>query len=94
MTLEEIDLPAGSASPDIDLDRGRQLEWLAAFIRQLKPLDRQVILCYLEEMDAKSTAEITGFSPATVAMKVHRIKKAFSTRFQQEVQRHGRQEPE
>ena len=48
---------------------------LSTLIQKLKPLDRQVIVSYLEGLDAGSTGEITGLSAANVAMKVHRIKK-------------------
>jgi RNA polymerase sigma-70 factor (ECF subfamily) len=34
-------------------------------------------------MDAASTAEITGLSPANVAMRIHRIKNILAKRFQQ-----------
>jgi RNA polymerase sigma-70 factor (ECF subfamily) len=57
------------------------LERLAALIQQLKPLDRQVIISYLEEMDAVSIGEITGLSPANVAMRIHRIKNILARRF-------------
>ena len=68
VNIEEIDdVPAPVARHD-DLDR------LSALIRRLKPLDRQIIVSYLEGMDAGETAEIIGLSPANVAMKVHRIK--------------------
>jgi RNA polymerase sigma-70 factor, ECF subfamily len=39
-----------------------------------KTLDRQIIVSYLEAMDASSIGELTGLSPANIAMKVHRIK--------------------
>ena len=57
------------------------LERLAALIQRLKPLDRQVIILYLEEMDAASIGEITGLSPANVAMRIHRIKNILARRF-------------
>ncbi len=43
---------------------------LAGLIQKLRPLDRQVIVCYLEDMDAVSIGEITGLSPASVAMRI------------------------
>lgn len=52
----------------VDLDR------LSALIQRLKPLDRQVIVCYLEGMDAASIGEITGLSPGNVAVRIHRSK--------------------
>lgn len=47
---------------------------LSDLIQRLKPLDRQIIVSYLEGLDAAATAEITGLSSANVAVKVHRIK--------------------
>jgi RNA polymerase sigma-70 factor (ECF subfamily) len=63
-------------------DRRMALERLLALIRTLDPLDRQVILLYLEELDAQSIAAIVGLSPGNVATKVHRIKQVLSRRFQ------------
>lgn len=54
-------------------------------IHQLKPLDRQVMLAYLEGMDATSTSEITGLSARNVATKIHRIKHVLKCRFQEGV---------
>jgi RNA polymerase sigma-70 factor, ECF subfamily len=63
------------------VDRRIALERLLSFIRTLNPLDRQVILLYLEELDAQSIAAIVGLSPGNVATKVHRIKQILSRRF-------------
>lgn len=68
------------------LDRKRALDQLYGLIRGLKPLDRQVILSWLEDLDAASIAEITGFSSANVAMKIHRIRNLLARRFHQEQQ--------
>ncbi|HUB78819.1 MAG TPA: sigma-70 family RNA polymerase sigma factor [Bryobacteraceae bacterium] len=56
---------------------------LLALVHQLKPLDRQVILSYLEGLDAAATAEITGISAGNVGVKVHRIKNLLAQRFHQ-----------
>jgi RNA polymerase sigma-70 factor (ECF subfamily) len=65
------------------LDQQRNLERLEALIQRLKPLDRQIILLYLEDTDAASIGNITGLSPANVAMKIHRIKKVLARQFQE-----------
>jgi RNA polymerase sigma-70 factor (ECF subfamily) len=44
-------------------------------IHRLKPLDRQIILLYLEGEQAATIAEVTGLSAANVATKIHRIKR-------------------
>ena len=64
-----------------DVDRRIELERLLALIRTLDSLDRQVILLYLEELDAQAIADIVGISPGNVATKVHRIKQILSRRF-------------
>ena len=71
VSLEDIDtLSVSDQSKHCDAT----IEQLSAMIQRLKPLDRQIIVLYLEGMDAASTGEITGLSPGNVAMKVHRIK--------------------
>lgn len=72
-----------------DADRSLNLERLAALIQRLKPLDRQIIVSYLEDMDAASIAEITGLSPANVAMRVHRIKNVLARLFHQGAPSHA-----
>ncbi len=63
-------------------DRRIALERLMALIRELKPLDRQVVLLFLEGVDAREIAEVTGLTPGNVATKVHRIKTILTRRFQ------------
>lgn len=84
VSLEEIERTAPSGDREPDIDRERALERLSEFIRQLKPLDRQIMISYLEEMDAAAIAEITGLSPANVGMKIHRIKSILAGRFLEE----------
>jgi RNA polymerase sigma-70 factor (ECF subfamily) len=64
-------------------DEHLNLDRLAALIQQLKPLDRQVIIGYLEDLDAASIGEITGLSPGNVAMRIHRIKSILARWFQE-----------
>ncbi len=87
VSLEEMEhaLPGRQREPDID--QNRALEHLQKLILGLKPLDRQIMLAYLEELDAASIAEITGLSAANVATKIHRIKNILTRSFHQ-VQNH------
>jgi RNA polymerase sigma-70 factor, ECF subfamily len=64
-------------------DRRLAIERLLALVQTLEPLDRRVILLYLEDVDAASIGEITGLSAGNVATKVHRIKQILSRRFHQ-----------
>jgi RNA polymerase sigma-70 factor, ECF subfamily len=70
VSLEEVESLPGKQGTD----ETAAIEQLSAVIQRLKPLDRQIIVLYLEGMDAVSTGEITGLTPGNVAMKVHRIK--------------------
>ena len=80
VSLDEIDdLPIADSGDAFD--RQQSLERLREFIRQLKPMERQVILLYLEGTDAAGIAEITGISAGNVATKIHRIKKILAGRF-------------
>jgi len=79
--LDELDnLPQASSSHEA-ADRNQDLARLMDFIQQLQPLDRQVILLYLEGMDAASIGEITGLSARYVSTKVYRIKGVLARRF-------------
>ena len=81
--LEELeDLPDASSGQQA-ADRGHALDRLTGLIQRLKPLDRHVILSYLEGLDAASIGEITGLSPGNVATKIHRIKSLLARRFQE-----------
>lgn len=81
VSLEEFEtLPDTNRSHSVS-EQCRDLDRLFTLIRQLKPLDRQVIVSYLEDMDAVSIGEITGLSPGNVAMKIHRIKDILARRF-------------
>jgi RNA polymerase sigma-70 factor (ECF subfamily) len=86
--VEELELECGSNQDELAIDKSKTLETLSRLIQQLKPLDRQIIVGYLEDMDAASIAEVTGLSAANVAMEIHRIKSMLRRRFH-EGGRHG-----
>jgi RNA polymerase sigma-70 factor (ECF subfamily) len=62
----------------------RILAQLTALILKLKPIERQVMLLYLEGLSAAEIAEITGLSAGAVAVRIHRIKAFLSARFNTE----------
>jgi RNA polymerase sigma-70 factor (ECF subfamily) len=82
-TFVTLDALAETAVEDATraVDRRIALERLLALIQSLDPVDRQVILLYLEDLDAKSIAAIVGLSPGNVTTKVHRIKQILARRF-------------
>jgi RNA polymerase sigma-70 factor (ECF subfamily) len=66
----------GQRVVDLRLQQG----WLHEMVGQLRPVDRQLMLLYLEGMDAASIGEVSGLSPENVATKIHRIKRILSDR--------------
>lgn len=80
--LEDVPEPADGRESENAAVEQDALAKLYELIHQLKPLDRQVMVAYMEGMDAASTAEITGISARNVATKIHRIKHILARRFQ------------
>jgi RNA polymerase sigma-70 factor, ECF subfamily len=81
--LESLDTLPDPEQGQAAVEEQLHLARLSELIRQLKPLDRQVIVCWLEGMDAESIAEITGFSKGNVAVRVNRIKSILTRRFRE-----------
>jgi len=81
LTLEEAAAQASNHNLETSADRQQALTRLLALIQQLNFVDRQVILAYLEDLDAESISEITGLSTANVWTKIHRIKNTLVRQF-------------
>jgi RNA polymerase sigma-70 factor (ECF subfamily) len=83
LTLDELDaLPLTSVEPvDVRVDQQRARERVSALIRQLNPFDRQMIVLYLEGLEAAEIAEIVGLSPGAVATKLYRLRRMLAQRF-------------
>jgi RNA polymerase sigma-70 factor, ECF subfamily len=83
VTLEELEMLPDKDQGPLAAEQRINLERLSRLIQRLKPLDRQVIVSWLEDMDAASIGEITGLSPGNVAMRIHRIKNILTRRFRE-----------
>ena len=78
-TVEAATAPEGLRQDD----RRYSVASLLELIYQLNPLDREVMLLYLEGEAADSIAEVTGISAANVATKIHRIKRVLKEKYVQ-----------
>lgn len=58
-----------------------EVEQLYRFIRELKELDRAIIILYLEENNHQEIAEIVGLTPTNVSTKISRIKQQLKQKF-------------
>jgi RNA polymerase sigma-70 factor (ECF subfamily) len=79
--LEALERLASDDDPEATASQHHALERLMALVQQLRPLDRQVTLLYLEDLDAAEIGEVTGLSPGAVAQKIHRLKALLARRF-------------
>ncbi len=89
LSLDEVASRPGEVHNETTLDRQLALDRLLSLVRTLDPVDRRVILLYLEGVDAASIGEITGLSARHVSTKIHRIKQVLAKRFHEGTS-HGR----
>lgn len=81
-TLDDYDPPDTAATPEEATGERRAMARLMALVHALKPPDRQVMLLYLEDLDAAAIGEVTGLSPGAVANRIHRTKAILARDFQ------------
>jgi RNA polymerase sigma-70 factor (ECF subfamily) len=83
-TLAALESVAADGDSTPEAERREVLARLLQLVQKLEPGDRQLILLYLEGLDAEAMSEITGLKPGNVATKIHRIKKVLARCFAQE----------
>ena len=82
VSIDEVDIADDRLGVEAVSDRHMALGRLTTMIQELKPLDRQVVLLFLEGVDATGIGEVTGLSVGNVSTKIHRIKNVLMRRFQ------------
>jgi RNA polymerase sigma factor (sigma-70 family) len=75
---------AGDAGPAHEADEAQRV--LARLIDALEPLDRALLLLYLDERPQREIAEVLGISETNVATKVGRIKQRLRQQAADEIQ--------
>jgi len=82
-SLEELaDRPdPGQPNPEAQAGERQALAILNSLIAALKPTDRQVVLLYLEGLDAAAIGEVCGLTSGAAATKLHRLKTLLAQRF-------------
>jgi RNA polymerase sigma-70 factor (ECF subfamily) len=83
VSLEQLDSVPEGRDREREAGRQQQLARLSRLIQRLKPLDRQIIVCYVEGLAAAEIGDITGLSPGNISIKIHRIKAILAHEFQQ-----------
>lgn len=70
-----IEVPCAGATPGGDADA---LEHVYAAIRQLRPLDRSLIMLHLDGLSYREIAEIHGLSESNVGARLTRLKQTLT----------------
>lgn len=83
VTLDELAAHSDPLQPDPEAEVADRhaLGRLTALIQALAPGDRQLVLLYLEGLDAAAIGEVCGLTPGAVATKLHRLKAVLASRF-------------
>lgn len=74
LNIENSDDIVGAEDTVEAFERIDKLERLMALINRLNPTDQQLILLYLDDLNAVDIGDIMGISPVNVATRIHRIK--------------------
>lgn len=82
-----VELETLSADPTVQAGvlqerRRADVAELQALIYRLTPLDRQIILLYLEGETAAQIAEVSGLTPGNTATRIHRIGKLLKRKYE------------
>lgn len=83
LALDDIAAHIDDGADPARVDRAIDLARVMALVHALAPLDREVVLLYLEGLDAAAIGEITGLSARNVATKVHRLKALLAQRIKE-----------
>jgi RNA polymerase sigma factor (sigma-70 family) len=68
-------------SPETGLAERQALSQIHAILHRLGPIDRQVMILYLEDESAATIADVSGLSAVAVATRIHRVKRLIADRF-------------
>jgi len=79
--LDALANVAATDNPEQAAADRQTLDMVMALLRHLKPPDRQMMLLYLEDLDATTIGEVTGLSPRAVATKIHRVKAVLARHY-------------
>jgi len=81
LTLEEIEARPAPQDVEESADRQQALARVLALVQRLEVLGGQLMVAYLEGLDAEEMSQVTGLSTANVWTKIHRIKNVLVRQF-------------
>ncbi|HEY1907086.1 MAG TPA: sigma-70 family RNA polymerase sigma factor [Myxococcaceae bacterium] len=84
--LEEV---AAEADPGEGSELEQRLRSLRGLVAGLPPLERALVLLYLDERSQKEIADVLGISETNVSTRIHRIKQRLRERMNVEAEGEG-----
>lgn len=78
--LDDVEIPADAPEIGAAVDEARMVARIRELVQQLKPLDREVFVLYLEGLSMEEIAEIAGLSQVNTRTKLHRIRALLAAR--------------
>jgi RNA polymerase sigma-70 factor, ECF subfamily len=72
------DLNVRDVGVEPDADRSVLVSRLMVLMQRLRPLDRELVVLYLEGLSAAEIGEVIGISAGNVATRINRVKKLLS----------------
>jgi RNA polymerase sigma-70 factor (ECF subfamily) len=82
ISLEDLDELVLQSDVERLVDDAAMRRKIKDLIERLKPVDRNVLLLYLEGLKAVEISDVVGISPSNVAQKIHRARKYLKQHFQ------------
>lgn len=79
---QEVALDDDAVTPSFEAELGRRqgLERAMALVHALPPLDRQIVLSWLEGLEPAEIASVTGLSAPNVSTRLYRAKALLAQR--------------
>jgi len=81
--IEDLDNLPADEDVERSVDERLVLQRLMSLVGRLRTPDRQIVLLYLEDVDAATIGEVVGLSAGAVATKIHRLKVALAHQYHQ-----------
>ena len=82
VSLEEMEQAGDGTDLQLTAEKEIAMERLMKLIHRLRPIDRQLMLLYLEDLDMTTIAEVAGISAGNARVQIHRIKSILVRRIQ------------
>jgi RNA polymerase sigma-70 factor (ECF subfamily) len=82
VSLEELGELVHESDVERSADHAAIRGKIKDLIDRLKPVDRNVLLLYLEGLKAAEISDVVGISPSNVAQKIHRARKHLKQQIQ------------